>query len=205
MKKVFILFSMFLLAFSVCGFIFPEFTYAQISDLLFLKLNLYVSQTGEVADCGKKIVPLEIYDKISLYALGAGFILFLIAILLDNKTVKKVFFAMGVIPLCIWAYVNFLVDYDEIRRTIFNYNIQAESTLANIAEAQDRYKSEQETYIKDLKELTSHLSGSHGIDECVRINELNVSWDHWSAEAQHVSSPEAVKWDSTSGSSLKKG
>ncbi len=205
MKKVTILIPLFLFGVFCYGLMFPEISSAQISEWIFSKLYLTTSQTGEVADCGKKIIPLEIYDKISLYALGAGFLIFLIAILLDNKTAKKIFFIMGAIPVCIWAYVNFFIDYDEIRRKIFNYNIQAESTLANIAEAQDRYKSEQETYIKDLKELTSHISGSHGIDECVRINELNVSWDHWSAEAQHVSSPEAVKWDSTSGSSLKKG
>ncbi len=112
---------------------------------------------------------------------------------------------LGTLILCGWGYINFGVDYEHINQTIFNYNVQAEQTLANMAEAQDRFKSEHDTFIKDLQELESHLAGAHGLDECVKILELNVSWDHWSATAKHVHSPDTVKWDSTSGSSLKKG
>ena len=45
----------------------------------------------------------------------------------------------------------------------------AEATLANIAEAQDRYKSEQGTYIGNLRKLYSHIGGAGGMNECVKI------------------------------------
>ncbi len=160
-----------------------------------------VSQTS----CGEEIIPLNIYENISLYSLITGFVLVFTAIFLEQKKVKLALCVVAVTPFMIWGYVNFLVDYDGIRRTIFNYNLQAEATLANIAEAQERYQSEQGNFIKDLKLLESHLAGAHGMDECVRIVELNVSFEHWSAVAQHRSSPDTVLWDNTSGSSLKKG
>ncbi len=164
-------------------------------------LNPIVSQTS----CGEKILPLNIYENISLYSLIMGFVLVFAAIFLEQKKVKMALWVVAVTPFMIWGYVNFLVDYDSLRRTIFLYNLQAEGTLANIAEAQERYQSEQGNFIKDLKVLESHLAGAHGMDECVRIVELNVSFEHWSAVAQHRSSPDTVLWDSTSGSSLKKG
>jgi hypothetical protein len=160
-----------------------------------------VSQTS----CGEAIIPLNMYENISLYSLITGFVLVFTAIFLEQKKVKLALCVVAVTPFMIWGYVNFLVDYDGIRRTIFNYNLQAEATLANIAEAQERYQSEQGNFIKDLKVLESHLAGAHGMDECVRIVELNVSFEHWSAVAQHRSSPDTVLWDNTSGSSLKKG
>lgn len=155
--------------------------------------------------CGEKIYPLDLYDRISYYSLILAFAFIIPAIIIGKKPVKMVLGGLGVLILCGWGYVNFGVDYDQINRTIFKYNVQAEQTLANMAEAQDRHKSERDTYLKDFKEMESHLAGAHGLDECVRILELNVSFDHWSAVAQHVNSPESVKWDSTSGSSLKKG
>ncbi len=167
----------------------------------FFNLDPIVSQTS----CGEEILPLSIYENISLYSLIIGFVLVFTAIFLEQKKVKLALCVVAVAPFMIWGYVNFLVDYDDIRRTIFNYNLQAEATLANIAEAQERYQSEQGKFIKDLKVLESHLAGAHGMDECVGIVELKVSFEHWSAVAQHRSSPDTVLWDSTSGSSLKKG
>ena len=81
----------------------------------------------------------------------------------------------------------------------------AEATLANIAEAQDRYKSEQGTYIGNLRMLYSHIGGAGGMNECVKILSINAGFDHWRAEATHLSSPETVIWDSRAGTSLKKG
>jgi len=97
------------------------------------------------------------------------------------------------------------VDFERAKKLSFAYDTVAENTLANIAEAQDRYKSEQDTFIKDLDQLYSHMAGSHGIDECVKILKIEAKWDHWTAQAKHVSSPDKVIWDSRTGSSLKKG
>ena len=157
------------------------------------------------ASCGEEIVPLKLYENISMYSLIIGFVLIFGAIFQEKKKIKMALGMAAVLPFLAWGYVNFLVDYDGIRKTIFNYNAQAEATLANIAEAQERYQSEQGSFITDLKVLESHLAGAHGMDECVKIVELNASFEHWSAVAQHYSSPETVRWDSTSGSSLKKG
>lgn len=167
--------------------------------------GLFLSPTLAQASCGEKIMPLKFYEDISLYSLIAGFVLVFAAIFLEKKKVKLGLGVAAVLPFLAWGYVNFIVDYDKIRKTIFNYNAQAEATLANIAEAQERYQSEQGSFITDLKVLESHLAGAHGMDECVRIVELNASFGHWSAVAQHYSSPDTVRWDSTSGSSLKKG
>ena len=157
------------------------------------------------ASCGEDILSLSWYENISTYSLIAGFALVFAAIFLEKKTIKLALGLAATVPFLVWGYVNFLVDYEEIRKTIFKYNIQAEATLANIAEAQERYQSEQGNFITDLKVLESHLAGAHGMDECVKIIELNASFNHWSAVAQHYSSPDTVRWDSTSGSSLKKG
>ena len=167
--------------------------------------GLLLSPGMAQASCGEEIISLNIYENISLYSLIAGFVLVFAAIFLEKKKVKLGLGVAAVIPFLAWGYVNFLVDYDKIRKTIFNYNAQAEATLANIAEAQERYQSEQGNFITDLKVLESHLAGAHGMDECVEIVELNASFEHWSAVAQHYSSPDTVRWDSTSGSSLKKG
>ncbi len=133
--------------------------------------------------CGEEIIPLSFYENISLYSLIAGFALVFTAIFLEQKKIKLGLGLAALAPFLIWGYVNFLVDYDKIRKTIFNFNLQEEATLANIAEAQERYQSEQGNFIKDLKVLESHLAGAHGMDECVKIIDLNVGFDHWSAVA----------------------
>lgn len=177
-------------------------------DKTFLKIGLaglFLSPNLVQASCGEKIIPLDFYSNISTYSLIAGFALVFAAIFLEKKKVKIGLSVVAVLPFLAWGYVNFMVDYTKIQKTIFNYNVQAEATLANIAEAQERYQSEQGNFITDLKVLESHLAGAHGMDECVRIVELDASFGHWSAVAQHYSSPDTVRWDSTSGSSLKKG
>ena len=163
------------------------------------------SAFADQAECGTKVLPLDMYESASRVSLIIGFVLVLAAILLDKKKVKMGLGISAMVPFLVWGYVNLGVDYDSLHRSIFTYNLQAEATLANIAEAQERYQSEQGAFINDLKVLESHLAGAHGMDECVMIVELNASLDHWSAVAQHVSSPETVGWDSTSGSALKKG
>jgi hypothetical protein len=167
--------------------------------------GLFLTPVFAEASCGEKVMPLSFYEDASLYSLIIGFILVFAAIFLEKKKTKMGLGLAAVVPFLVWGYVNFMVDYDKIRKTIFNYNAQAEATLANIAEAQERYQSEQGNFITDLKVLESHLAGAHGMDECVKIVKLNASFEHWSAVAQHSSSPDTVRWDSTSGSSLKKG
>ena len=178
--------------------------YSCISAGLVL-LGSCTSAFAEQAECGVKVMPLDIYENASRVSLAVGFGLVLVAILLDKKGLKLSLWVAAVVPFLVWGYVNLIVDYESLHRTIFIYNLQAEATLANIAEAQERYQSEQGAFIQDLKVLESHLAGAHGMDECVRVIELNISFEHWSAVAQHVSSPETVGWDSTSGSTLKKG
>ncbi len=168
-------------------------------------MGLFLAPTFVHASCGEKILPLQFYEDVSFYSLIAGFVLIFAAIFIEKKAVKLGLGVTALFPFLAWGYVNFLVDYDKIRKTIFKYNIQTEATLANIAEAQERYQSEQGDFITDLKVLESHLAGAHGMDECVKIVELNASFQHWSAVAQHYSSPDSIRWDSTSGSSLKKG
>jgi len=174
----------------------------------FLKIGLtglLLCPTLAQAACGEEFISLSFYENVSLYSLVAGFILVFGAIFVEKKKVKLGLGVAALLPFLAWGYVNFGVDYTKIQKTLFTYNLRAEATLANIAEAQARYQSEQGAFITDLKVLESHLAGAHGIDECVRIVELNASFGHWSAVAQHYSSPDTVRWDSTSGSSLKKG
>lgn len=170
-----------------------------------LQVQTVVGQSPTAGQCGEAVRPLAFYERISGYALTAAFVFILPAILVNQKKIKTVLTVIGALFLAGWAYLAYGIDYAQIKKTIFNYNIQAEQTLANIAEAQDRYKSEHDKYLEDLGQLRSHLFGAHGINQCVQILELNVSWNHWSAKAKHVSSPDTVEWDSTSGSSLKKG
>ena len=166
---------------------------------------LIAYHTTLAANCGEKTISVKAYEQISFYALISGFGLLFAGILIDKKQVKAGLFAMSALPFLAWGYTNFLVDYDKFEKLEYNFKLQAEATLANIAEAQDRYKSEQDTFIKDLKALESHLSGAHGLDECVNIVTLEATWDHWSAGAKHVNSKNAVYWDSEMGSSLKRG
>ena len=114
-------------------------------------------------------------------------------------------FAFSVLPFTAWLYVHFFVDFNQIKRTVFNYNLLAENTLANIAEGQERYKSEHNAYLKDLEQLHSHIAGSHGVDPCIEVLTIKTYHDHWTGIAKHVSSPNKISWDSRGGSSLKKG
>ena len=158
-----------------------------------------------VTDCGDTVRPLTFYESVSLYALLAGFVFVILGILVDKKNLKMAAFGFALLPIAAWVYIQFFIDFSQIKRSVFAYDALAEGTLANIAEAQDRYKSEQGVFIKDLEKLYSHMAGSHGINPCVRILKITAGWDHWAAEAKHVSSPNAVLWSSKSGSSLKKG
>lgn len=155
--------------------------------------------------CGEKIWPAKYYSDASLYSLIAGFILVFGGIFADKKPLKLGVWALAVLPFAFWAYINYFVDFQRTQKLSFAYDTVAENTLANIAEAQDRYKSEQDTFINDLGQLYSHMAGSHGIDECVKILKIDAKWDYWIAHAKHVSSPNKVTWDSRTGSSLKKG
>jgi len=155
--------------------------------------------------CGEKVRPAKYYSDASLYSLIAGFILVFAGIFTDKKALKLGVWILAAFPFAFWIYVNYFVDFERTQKLSFTYDTIAENTLANIAEAQDRYKSEQDTFIKDLDQLYSHMAGSHGIDECVKILKIEAKWDHWAAQAKHVSSPDKVFWDSRTGSSLKKG
>ncbi len=160
---------------------------------------------GEGADCGEKVRPAEFYESLSLYSLIAGFGLFFCGIFLEKKPLKLSLWGFALAPLGIWVYANFFVDYAHLNKTLFNYNVAAESALANIAEGQERYKDEMGFYLKDLNKLYSHLAGAHGVDPCVKILELKVAGNDWSATASHVYSSGKVTWKGKSGSSLKKG
>ena len=170
----------------------------------FLILFIFPNIIG-ASDCGDIIKPLLYFEKVARYSLFICFGLFVIGILLDRKPGKVIALSLSILPLAVWGYVQFMVDFTELKKNVFSYNALAEGTLANIAEAQDRYKSEQGVFLKDLQELYSHVAGSQGINPCVRILKINAGFSQWIAEAKHVSSPDTIKWDSSSGSSLKKG
>ena len=99
------------------------------------------------SSCGEKIPALGIYDQISQYSIWAALLIAITGILLDQKSWKRILLLLAVFPLAAWGYVHFMVDYTSLKNEIFTYNAMAESTLANIAEAQDRYKSEQGTIL----------------------------------------------------------
>ena len=160
---------------------------------------------AEGTSCGKKYFPTEFYENMSLYSMIIGFVLVFSGILLDKKKIKACLFVLAVVPFGAWIYVHYFVEFDQLKQVVFNYNVAAENALANIAEAQDRIKSEQDTYLQDLNKLYSHTAGSHGVDPCVKIIKLEATWNRWYGEARHVSSPNKITWDSQSGSSLKKG
>lgn len=176
-----------------------------IFGMFVLILVFITCQVTFAMNCGEKPVSVKFYEQISLYGLIAGFGLLITGILIDKKGLKLGLFALSVIPFIAWGYANFLVDYSKFDKIEYNYQLQAENTLANIAEAQDRYKSEHDTFIKEFATLESHLSGAQGMNECVNIINLDATWDHWSAGAKHVNSSETVYWDSEMGSSLKRG
>ena len=168
----------------------------------------YVALKGSIiaqTTCGTKIPDLIIYEHISQYSIWIALSLTIGGILMDKKLIKRILMVLVFFPLLAWVYVQFVVDYASLKKEIFSYNAMAEATLANIAEAQDRYKSEQGTYIDDLRKLYSHIGGAGGMNECVKILSVKAGFDHWRAEAGHLSSPETVIWDSRAGTSLKKG
>ena len=156
-------------------------------------------------NCGEKIPELEIYENISQYSIWIALFFFIGYILIEKNNIKKILMIISLSSLTVWGYVNFKVDYTSMKKQIFAYNSMAEATLANIAEAQDRYKSEQGTYIGDLRKLYSHIGGAGGMNECVKILSVQAGFDHWKSEAKHLSSPDKVIWDSRAGTSLKKG
>ncbi|MZG30298.1 MAG: hypothetical protein F3741_05720 [Nitrospinae bacterium] len=168
---------------------------------LFFIPNVVFGQTT----CGEKIPAMGIFDQISQYALWLALALMIPGILLDQTLWKRILLFLALVPFIGWVYVNFFVDYNGLKKQIFTHNAMAEATLANIAEAQDRYKSEQGTYIGDLRKLYSHIGGAGGMNECVKILNVSAGFDHWRAEAGHISSPDTVVWDSRAGTSLKKG
>ena len=157
------------------------------------------------ADCGEKIPDLIIYEQVSQYSIWIALYLAIGGILVEQKTIKRILMVIAVLPLAAWGYVQFMVDYTSLKKEIFAYNVLAEATLANIAEAQDRYKSEQGMYIGDLRKIYSHIGGAGGMNECVKILNITAGFEHWRAEATHLSSPDSVIWDSRAGTSLKKG
>ena len=173
--------------------------------LLFHFICFVVTNSVSAGECGDMIKPLSYYDNISLYSLILCFGLFLTGILIDKKLIKVISLSLALFPLAAWGYVHFMIDFTQIKKEVYSYNALAEQTLANIAEAQDRYKSEQGVFLKDLQKLYSHIAGSQGVDPCVRILKVNAGFNQWIAEAQHISSPDVIRWDSSSGSSLKKG
>lgn len=177
-----------------------------LKSLLIILVSFWIYPTISIAvECGEAIKPLTYYNKLSLYFLIAGFGLIFIGIISDKTIIKNISFICAFVPFSSWGYIHFMIDFTEQKKNVYAYNALAEGTLANIAEAQDRYKSEQDIYLKDLQKLYSHTAGSQGINPCVRILKINADFKHWVAEAKHVSSPDTIRWDSNSGSSLKKG
>ena len=140
-----------------------------------------VSETN----CGEKIPNLIIYERISEFSIWIALAFAIGGILLDQNTRKRILFILTIVPLIAWGYVQFVVDYSLLKKDIFAYNSMAEATLANIAEAQDRFKSEQGTYIGNLRILYSHIGGAGGMNECVKILRINAGFDQWRAEAAH--------------------
>jgi len=181
----------------------------KLNQLFFWVLLIILLQApGEIfgqSSCDAKIPALGIYEQISQYSIWATLLFAIAGILLDQKIWKRNLLLLAVLPLAAWGYINFMVDFTSLKNKIFTYNAIAESTLANIAEAQDRYKSEQGTYIGDLRKLYSHIGGAGGMNECVKILNVQAGFDHWRAVAGHVSSPDTITWDSRAGTSLKKG
>ena len=171
-----------------------------VSKYLIIKGSIIAQTT-----CGEKIPNLMVYDHISQYSIWIALSLTIGGILIVKKLIKRILMVLVLIPVMAWVYVQFVVDYATLKKEIFSYNAMAEATLANIAEAQDRYKSEQGSYINDFRKLYSHIGGAGGMNECVKILSVQAGFDHWRAEAAHVSSPETVIWDSRAGTSLKKG
>ena len=175
---------------------------ALIKGLVILPFTAYASSNP---NCGNRVLSVNFYDQISYYSLALGFAIIFIATFIDKKKIKTGLFILSVLPFIAWVYVHFFVDFNQIKKAIFNYDLMAENTLANIAEGQERYKSENNAYLKDLEQLYSHIAGSHGINPCIQVLTIRTYHDHWTGTVQHVSSPNKISWNSRIGSSLKKG
>jgi len=72
--------------------------------------------------CGEKIPQLGIFDQISQYALWMALALMIPGVLFDHKFWKKALLIMALVPFAGWAYVNFFVDYNSLKKEIFNHN-----------------------------------------------------------------------------------
>ena len=76
----------------------------------------------DASHCGEPIRPLEFYDRISRYALIAGFVFILPAIVINNKKGKGALIVLGSVFLLGWGYLNFGINYQAIKKNIFQYS-----------------------------------------------------------------------------------
>ena len=90
--------------------------------------------------CGEKSKAGKYYFRRLLYIPSSpGFILVFGGIFADKKALKFGVWGLAVFPFALWTYVNYFVDFQHTQKISFAYDTVAENTLANIAEAQDRY------------------------------------------------------------------
>lgn len=75
------------------------------------------------------------------------------------------------------------------------YNAIAKSALKNLATLQEVYYVENETYTKDLNELSKTMS----IDENIKITILSADKERWAATASHVKSKDVFTYTSEQG------
>ena len=106
-------------------------------QLVFRTLFIILSFSPGIAfgqsSCGEKIPALGNFELISQYSLGLAVVVLILGILFDHKIWKKVLLVLALVPFAGWMYVNFFVDYNKLKKDIFNHNAVAEATLANIA------------------------------------------------------------------------
>jgi hypothetical protein len=195
-----------------CSWVFGSFlvlilgAFTESTAQILGSYGLNFLQMGAVVnDCGEKVTPIETYEQIAYFSLAGGLGLVFLSTFLKSKKNQIVLVILALIPLGIWGYVKLNIDYDQIKRIIFTYNVQAEGALSNIAEGQERFKSEHGNFVNDLTKLRAHIAGANGMGECVQVLEIKAHYDYWTASAKQVSSPDVIFWDSRKGSSLKKG
>ena len=70
-------------------------------------------------ECGDLIKPLSFYNTISTYALILCFALFFIGILIDRKIIKISALSLSILPLLVWGYVQFMIDFSEIKKDVY--------------------------------------------------------------------------------------
>ena len=75
------------------------------------------------SSCGEKIPALGIFDQISQYALWLALAFMIPGIIFDHKIWKKTLLLLAILPFVAWAYVNFFIDYNSLKKEIFNHNI----------------------------------------------------------------------------------